>query len=292
MKKCMLCPRGCNVDRENIVGFCGEKGMKIAHAMLHKWEEPIISGKNGSGAIFFSGCNMKCVYCQNYELSRGKIGKYSTKEEFIELIKNLEKAGAHNINLVTPTHFVREIKSALTEYKPTVPIVYNSSGYETEETIKSLENIVDVYLMDFKYYGNDEAVKYSSAPNYFEYASNAILKIKNIVGEDRIENGLIKKGLIIRILILPGLSSGAIKILDWIKENLGTKTIISIMNQYIPLGEAKNYPEINKKVSPIEYKRVVNHALNLGFCNAFIQEDCSASEVYVPEFKKEKLFGF
>lgn len=292
MKKCELCPRRCSVNREIEKGFCGEKGVRIAHAMLHKWEEPIISGQNGSGAIFFSGCNMKCVYCQNYELSRGLIGKNASTTDLVDLLKKLEDAGAHNINLVTPTHFTNEIKQAFNIYKPSIPIVWNSSGYESSSVVEGLQGYVDVFLVDVKYYTEESSVRYSSAPNYFKTATKSLITMRRIIPKDVIENGLIKKGIIVRVLILPGLTCEAIKILDWIKENIGQDTIISIMNQYVPMGEAKNYPEINRKVTPLEYKRVVNHAINLGLKNAFIQEDSSASKEFVPEFKKEKLFGY
>lgn len=292
MDKCKLCPRECKVNRKTELGFCGEKGIRIAHAMLHKWEEPIISGERGSGAIFFSGCNMKCVYCQNYELSRGLVGKNASVEELVKLIKDLESAGAHNINLVTPTHFVREIKEALEIYKPKIPVVWNTSGYENPEIIDSLKGYVDVFLTDIKYYSDESGVKYSSAPNYFKLAGLSTIAMRGITGEDIIENGIMTRGLIIRILLLPGFTNETIKILEWIKDNLGEGTIISIMNQYLPMGEAKNCPEINRKVTRLEYKRVVMKAKELGFKNAFIQEETSASEEFVPEFKKDKSFGF
>ena len=254
--KCNICPRNCNIDRNSLTGFCSEKSMRISHVMLHHWEEPLISGEcnsTGSGTIFFAGCNLKCVYCQNYEISSNGNGILTAPEKLVEIIKDLENQGALNINFVTPTHFTDEIITALKIYKPSIPIVWNTSGYETIETLEKLIGLVDVFLTDLKYFSPELSKKYSSCPNYFEFASNAILKMREIVGDDEIQNGLMKKGVIIRHMVLPSCSTDSIKILDWINSNLGNKTIISIMNQYTPYHKAKNFPEINKKLKPIEY---------------------------------------
>jgi putative pyruvate formate lyase activating enzyme len=200
------------------------------------------------------------------------------------LIEFLEKQGAYNINLVTPTHFSDKIIEALKIYKPNIPVVWNTSGYEKPEIIESLKGYVDIFLTDLKYYDGDLSNKLSKAPNYFDYASQSILKMREVVGEDVIENGLMKRGLIVRHLVLPNNSSDSCAILDWIAENLGNSTIVSLMNQYVPFFKAKEMPEINRLVSNIEYKRVVQKAITLGFDNAFIQDSSSADEIYVPPF--------
>lgn len=288
-----MCPRGCNVDRSNSSGFCGPNKIKIAHAMIHKWEEPVISGdgtKGGSGAIFFSGCNLKCVYCQNKDISRGAVGKDFTPENLVNLIKELETDGAYNINFVTPTHFTDEIITALKLYKPKVPVVWNTSGYEKPETIEKLKGFVDIFLTDLKYVNEEISLKYSKAKDYFYYASRAIKKMREQVPKDIIENGLMKKGLIIRHLVLPSNTSDSIAVLNWINDNLGNKTIVSIMSQFTLNGEEEQYPELNKHLTKIEYTRVVKKAVSLGFKNAYIQEHSSSSADYIPEFLKENKY--
>lgn len=295
MDKCLQCPRNCGIDRKINQGFCGEKSLRVSHVMLHHWEEPIISGSeadNGSGTIFFTGCNLKCVYCQNWEISNNGIGKSISVSELVEIIKKLENAGALNINLVTPTHFANEIISALKTYKPKVPVVWNTSGYENPEIIEKLSGLVDVFLTDLKYFSTSLASKYSKANDYFDFASKSILKMREVVGDDIIENGLMKKGIIIRHMVLPGCSKDSIEILEWIHKNMGNKTRLSIMNQYLPCFKAKEYAEINKKVTMIEYKRIVNYAIKLGFENIFTQDISSSSEDFIPEFKGEKPFGY
>lgn len=294
MEKCNLCPRRCGVNRLNTSGYCGTKKLKIAYVMMHKWEEPLISGEvrvgAGSGAIFFSGCNLKCVYCQNKEISGGARGKEVSPQELANIFKELEKDGANNINLVTPTHFASEIIESLKIYKPSIPVVWNTSGYESIETIDKLKGYVDIFLTDLKYYTEESAHKYSKAPNYFEVASKSLIKMREIAGKDIIENGLMKKGIIVRHLIIPGLSGESVKILNWIKQNLGAHTIISLMSQFTPNGELKNYPEINKKLTNIEYNRVVSKARELGFYNAFIQDLDSSSEEYIPHFLEKSKY--
>ena len=265
--------------------------MIISYSMLHHFEEPIISGEpcdqRGSGTIFFGGCNMKCVYCQNYELSHGVKGGEVSVLCLAYLMEFLEKQGAYNINLVTPTHYADKIIEALKIYKPNIPVVWNTSGYEKPEVIESLRGYVDIFLTDLKYYDSKLSNKLSKAPNYFEYASKSILKMREIVGEDIIENGLMKKGLIVRHLVLPNASSDSCDILEWISKNLGKDTIVSIMNQYLPFYKAKEIPEINRKLNLLEYKRVVQKALSLGLNNAFIQDEQSADECFVPPFNDE-----
>lgn len=281
----------CGIDRDVNIGFCGEKQIRISYTMLHHWEEPIISGEEsdaGSGTIFFTGCNLKCVYCQNHEISRNGEGKRVNVDELICIIKDLENRGALNINFVTPTHFIDEIISALKLYKPKVPVVWNTSGYELPEKIEELIGLVDVFLTDFKYIDKELSKKYSKAENYFDYASKSILKMRKIVGDDIINNGIMKKGIIIRHMVLPSCTADSVKVLEWIKENLGNNTIISVMNQYIPCAEACNFPEINRRVKPLEYKRVVNKAVELGFTNIYAQDITSASTDYIPNFNTNK----
>lgn len=279
----------CGVNREIKIGFCGEKNIRVSHTMLHHWEEPIISGEEsdaGSGTIFFTGCNLKCVYCQNHEISRNGDGELVSVLGLVEIIKNLEKQGALNINFVTPTHFIDEIIEAIKIYKPKVPVVWNTSGYELPEKIEELKGFVDVFLTDLKYFDKELSKKYSKAENYFDFASKSILKMREIVGEDKIVDGLMKKGIIIRHMVLPNCTSDSVKVLEWIKESLGTDTIISVMNQYTPCADAEFYQEINRLVKPLEYKRVVNKAIDLGFKNIYAQDNSSASTDYIPKFKQ------
>ncbi len=282
---CAICPRKCNINRAKNLGFCGVKEkIKISKVMLHQFEEPIISVNKGSGAIFFAGCNLKCVFCQNYKISHKLKGKYISIKKLANIFKKLEKKGATNINLVTPTHYTTQIIDALKIYKPKIPVVWNSSGYETPQTIEILKDFIDVYLVDLKYFSNQLALKYSKAGDYFENASASIIQMKKNQPKDIIENGIIKKGIIIRHLVLPSHTDDSIKCLNFIENNLGTNTIVSIMSQYEPTYEAVNYPEINKKITPLEYKRVVNYAINLGLKNAYVQELSSASSIYTPKF--------
>ena len=282
---CNFCPRQCNVDRKEKLGYCKQtERLKLAKVMLHRYEEPIISGTRGSGAIFFSGCNLRCVFCQNYPISQGDKGKECTVDELINIFKHFEKIGAHNINLVSPTQFAYQIATALKIYKPKIPIVWNSNGYESSEMVEMLSGLVDIYLVDLKYSDNALALKYSRAKDYVENSHIAIMKMKEQQPVDIIENGLMKKGMIIRHLILPTHTSDSIKCLDFIAKNLGKDSIVSIMSQYEPRYDAKNYPEINRKIRAIEYKRVVNHALNLGLHNAYIQDLSSADSKYTPKF--------
>ena len=287
-KLCNICPRKCNVNRTKTSGFC-KSGVnpKVSKVMLHYFEEPPISGGNGSGAIFFSSCTLKCVYCQNFNISTCSVGKEISVDTLVSLFKQLESAGANNINLVTPTHFTEQIIEALDKYRPKIPIVWNTSGYESQETIKKLKDYVDIYLTDFKYFSSELSNKYSLAPNYFEECSKAILEMKYNQPENIFdETGLMKKGLIIRHLCLPNQTKDSEKIIDWIFENLGNKTIISLMSQYFPMGNAEKYPEINRKIKPLEYKLLVNKLNKLGFNNVFLQDFSSASDEFTPDFSE------
>ena len=280
--KCELCPRKCGIDRKTQVGFCGAKTLKVARVMKHFWEEPIISGTNGSGAIFFSHCSLKCIYCQNKEISQDGKGEEITVNNLVEIFKELEKTGVHNINLVTPTHYTDEIISALKIYRPRVPIVWNTSGYEEVSTIKKLKGYVDIFLTDIKYFSSDISSKLSYAKDYFEKASKAVLQMRDNIPEDIVENEVMKKGLIIRHLVLPSFSADSLKIVEWINNNLGNKTYISLMSQYLPLNDSP--APINRKIKLIEYKIVMNKLLKLGFNNTFIQDMDSANEKFIPKF--------
>ena len=290
LKKCELCPRKCQVNRLNgETGFCGATDkIKIARAALHQWEEPCISGTNGSGTVFFSHCTLKCVFCQNYNLSHNNFGKEITIERLSQIFLNLQEKKAHNINLVTPTHYIPQIIEAIKLSKNnglTIPIVYNSSGFETLETIKLLNGYIDIYLPDFKYFNNDIAKKYSFANNYFDNISDCLLEMFNQVGEPQFENDIMQKGMIIRHLVLPGFTKDSMNILNHIFKNFKNKVYISIMNQYTPIiSNLKNYPEIARNLTDKEYDEVLDYAISLGIENAFIQEGETAKESFIPDF--------
>ena len=256
----------------------------VARAALHFWEEPVISGKNGSGAIFFSGCTMRCIFCQNLEISHKKYGKMISETEFIDIMKRLEGQGAENINLVNPTHFVPFIRSALIKYKPSVPVVYNTGGFDSVESLKSLEGLVDVYLPDIKYFDPDVSKKYSGCDNYFGFASKAVLEMQRQVKSNLIENGIMKRGIIIRHLVLPKNTEQSIKILNWISENLPKDTYISLMSQYTPCGREYKYKELNRRIVSAEYSKVIDEFERLGFTKGFMQERNSADTEYIPKF--------
>lgn len=285
---CNLCPRKCNINREVNVGFCGVTNtVKVARAELHYWEEPIISGNKGSGTIFFSGCNLKCVYCQNHNISKNAFGKEITVLRLSQIIKELEEKGAHNINLVTPSHYVPQIVEALKIYKPKIPVVYNTSGYDSLKELKMLEGFVDVYLTDLKYYDSSLSQKYSGAVDYFDVATVAIKEMVRQQPKNIIENGLIKKGVIIRHMVLPTYYKDSFTVLDWIKNNLGEQTIVSVLGQYTPCFNAEKYEEINRKIKPLEYKLVINHFNKIGLKNGYLQSLESADENYIPPFNLE-----
>lgn len=286
IENCTSCPRNCGIDRTKQKGFCGVGStFRVARAALHHWEEPCISGKNGSGTVFFSGCNLKCVYCQNFELSHSCFGKDISDTRLIEIFDELISLGAHNINLVNPTHYAVRLAELFKSKKPSVPIVYNTSGYEKVETLKMLDGIVDIYLTDLKYCDNKVSLKYSKAEDYFACASEALFEMKNQQPKDIFDaDGIMRKGVIVRNLILPGNISQSIKVLDFIADNFSNETIVSLMSQYTPCGKAAEYPTINRRISKREYQTVLNHMGNLGFENAFVQELSSAKEEYIPPF--------
>lgn len=282
---CNQCPRKCNIDRDSKTGICGVNSeYKIARAALHYWEEPCISGENGSGTVFFSGCSLKCVFCQNSVISDGCFGKEISEERLIEIFKELEDSGADNINLVSPTQYALQLADTLSKYKPDIPVVYNTGGYDSVESLKALDGLIDIYLTDMKYVSPSVSKKYSRAENYFEVCSKAVLEMRRQQPEDIFENGLMKKGMIIRHLVLPGNISQGMKMLDWVDENLSNQTIISLMGQYMPCAKAADYPTINRKISKREYDTVILHAEKLGFENVYIQELDSSSQEYIPDF--------
>ena len=293
LEKCYLCPRNCGVNRYHSVGVCGASDkIKVAHYGLHYWEEPIISGDKGSGTIFFSYCNLKCIFCQNYKISTGGYGKEITEERLQELCLELQEKGANNINLVTPTHYVPQIVSSIHKIKDDklkIPIVYNTSSYENVSTIQMLDGIVDIYLADLKYFDDNLACNYSHCKDYFHYASLAISEMVKQIGSFVIENDLMKRGVIVRILILPGHVEDAKRLVHYLYTTYHDDIIISLMNQYTPLKNFDKYPNLNKKVSDDEYQEVVNYALDLGVKYAFIQEGETQSESFIPNFDCSKI---
>lgn len=284
---CNQCPRKCNVERSKTVGRCGVgENFKLARASLHFWEEPCISGKNGSGTVFFSGCNLGCVFCQNYEISHRKIGREVNADELIKIFESLIEKGANNINLVNPTHYALQLADVLSKWKSPVPIVYNSSGYESVETLKILDGLVDIYLPDFKYISSEKARKYSFAEDYPEVAMLALKEMKRQVGADVFdESGLMKKGMIIRHLVLPSNTNASIKALDYLAENYAD-TYISVMAQYTPCGNLTGYDEINRKLTKREYNKIVDYILSLGLDKIFIQDLSSSGDRFIPEFSE------
>ena len=291
LKKCDLCPRNCLVNRYEKVGYCRAKAkLKIALASNHMWEEPVISGRDGSGTIFFSHCNLGCIFCQNYKIRNG-YGKEITIKRFSEICLELQSRGANNINLVTPTHYVTLIRKGLIQAKNRgliIPIVYNTSSYENEATIENMKELVDVYLADLKYYDDSYAKKYSNCNNYFEVATKAIGKMVEQVGSPIIHNGLMKRGVIVRVLLLPGLLEDAKKIIKYLYETYHDNIYISIMNQYTPVDKYV-YEELNNKVAESVYDELVNFAYDIGVRNAFIQEGETQNDSFIPNFNLENV---
>ena len=287
--KCYGCPRQCGIDRDISTGVCGVGVMpKVAKAYLHQWEEPCVSVNNGSGTIFFSGCNLKCVYCQNYKISSECFGKEISIEGLAELYKKMENFGADNINLVTPSHYIDAIVQSLNIYKPSIPIVYNSSGYESVEQLSKLKDLVDIYLVDFKYHSPELAERLSSAKNYPQVAKDTIKLMREYQPNNIYDGDKLIKGVIIRHLILPNHTDDSIAILDWIKDNINNPCI-SLMGQFVPMYKAMEYDDINRKLKPIEYKRVSSYMLKLGLTDGYMQELSSASEEYTPIWDLEGI---
>lgn len=280
---CSICPRHCNVDRSVNLGFCqSPDNFRVARAALHFWEEPCISGKEGSGTVFFSGCNLKCVFCQNNEISAENKGVEISDDKLISIFENLISQGANNINLVNPTHYAKRLAKVLSRWKSPVPIVYNSSGYEEVETLKALDGLIDIYLPDLKYIRTEKAMRYSKAADYFEKASAALLEMRRQV-EDKFDGDIMKSGMIIRHLILPQNTNSSIAVLDFIKSNF-PNTFVSLMAQYTPCGDLSEFPEINRKITKREYEKVVNYAFDNSFDKLFIQKLSSADKSFIPKF--------
>lgn len=290
LNSCTLCPRMCNADRSsNSTGICGETWkVKIARAALHMWEEPCISGSNGSGAIFFCGCPMRCIFCQNYDIANAKAGKEVTIQRLSDIMLELEAKGANNINLVTPTHYVPQIIEALEKAKDkglNIPIVYNTSGYERVETLKMLEGLVDIYLPDYKYTDRVTAQNYSKAGDYCDVITAALDEMYRQTGVPAFNNhNIMTKGMIVRHLVLPGHVKDAKAVIKYLYETYGDNIYISIMNQYTPCAKFEMYPELERKLTKREYETVVDYAIELGVENAFIQEGGTAKESFVPAF--------
>lgn len=290
--KCYLCPRMCGADRENgQIGVCGaDNNIKIARAAPHMWEEPCISGTNGSGTVFFSHCNLKCVFCQNYSISTSGNGKIITQNELADTFLRLEAMGVHNINLVTPTHYITHIIGAIDTAKAhglSLPIVYNTSSYENVNSLKLLDGYIDIYLPDLKYFSDKYAIKYSHAPKYFEIASKAISEMYRQTGVPKFgTDGLMKKGTIVRHLMMPHLLFDSKKIIDYLYKTYKDDIFISIMSQYTPLENAKDYPELSTRISAEYYNCLTNYAAELGIVNAFVQDGESASESFIPPFNE------
>ena len=297
---CTACPRHCGADRETSAGFCGVKNkIMISRAALHFWEEPCLSGteedrngasqenRRGSGTVFFSGCNLRCVYCQNRKISRGEAGRYITKDELAAEMLRLRNIGAYNINLVTPSHYYLQIAEVLKTVRPVlgIPVVSNTSSYDSVEIFRQMDGLIDIYLADYKYDSSELARKYSAAADYPEVARNAIAEMVRQTGTPEFdENGMLKKGVIVRILLLPGHVHEACACVDRIYNTYGDNVILSLMSQYTPVDIPAEYPELNRRVTKREYERLVDHALEIGVENAFIQEGDVAKESFIPEF--------
>lgn len=294
-ENCTLCPRKCDVNRAiGETGFCGEtQTIRAARAALHPWEEPCISGEKGSGTVFFSGCNLGCVFCQNQEISRGKTGKEITPERLLDIFFELKEQGAENINLVTPTHFLPTVLKVVEKAKKEnigIPFVLNSSGYESVDVLKKAEGLIDVYLPDFKYISADLAEQYSRAKDYPEVAKKALAEMvrqqpKCVFSED----GKILKGVIVRHLILPGCVKDSKAVLSYLHKTYKHQIYISIMNQYTPVHHISAFPKLNRPVTAREYERVLEHALSIGIEQAFIQEGETAKESFIPVFENQGI---
>lgn len=293
MEACCLCPRECGVNRlEGKKGFCGvDAKVMVARAALHMWEEPCISGKEGSGAVFFSGCSLGCGFCQNRRISRGQSGKQITIEHLVDIFLNLQEQKANNINLVTAGQFLPQVAEALKRAKAQglhIPVVYNSSGYEKAEMLKMLDGLVDIYLPDFKYMDPELAGKYSHAKDYPQVAKLALEEMVRQVGMPEFDScGMMKRGVIVRHLLLPGHVKNSKNVLKYLYETYRDKIYISMMNQYTPMPTMKDDPQLSRKVTDREYERLINYAISLGLNNGFIQEGETAKESFIPEFDGE-----
>ncbi len=294
-RSCVLCPRSCRADRVKSFGFCqASNQVKVARAALHHWEEPCISGTRGSGTVFFSGCTLRCCFCQNFTISHEGFGKEISVQKLADIFLQLQTQGAHNLNLVTATQYLPSIIEALDLIRErlVIPVVYNCGGYERAEVIKALKDYVNIWLPDLKYQDSYIASRYSQTPDYFQYASKAILQMIRQTGTTVFdEHGLITSGVIIRHMVLPGLKEDSIRLLHWIRETLPPESCyISLLSQYTPFYRAKkggNFPEISRRITTYEYEKVLDAAVELGLTNGFMQEKSSAKEEYTPSFNLE-----
>ena len=291
MKGCSLCPRKCGADRDNgRKGYCGESNtLRVARTSLHQWEEPCITGEYGSGTVFFSGCGLKCVFCQNHNIADSQVGMEFTIEELADAFLRLQEKKAANINLVTAGHFVNSLVPVIQRAKEkglVIPIVYNTSGYESVETLQRLKGLIDIYLPDCKFYDSDIAEKYAKAPDYFRVAGAAIEEMVAQVGEPIFdeESGTLKKGVIVRHLILPGHTKDSREIIKYLYERYGNTIYISILNQYTPMNLWEEYPNLNRKVTKREYEKVLDYAISIGVEQAFFQEGETADSSFIPKF--------
>lgn len=290
LSDCTICPRNCHVNRlAGETGYCRTgAGIILARAALHMWEEPCISGERGSGTVFFSGCSLGCVYCQNEQIAKNHIGKEVTIERLVDIYFELKSQGAANINLVTPTHMLYDVISSIQSAKQQgfdLPFVYNCGGYEKPESIRLLDGLIDVYLTDFKYYDDTLAKKYSNAPNYASYASASLQEMVRQTGEAVFnKENMMTKGVIVRHLVLPGCVEDSMEVVKYLYDTYKDRIYISLMNQYTPLPHVSAYPEINRKVTETEYDEVVDYAIDLGVENGFIQEGETATESFIPDF--------
>ena len=295
MEECRLCPRNCGVDRNSgQKGFCGVSAeVKIARAELHMWEEPCLSGKEGSGAVFFSGCALRCRFCQNRAISGGQQGKTVTVKRLADIFLELQEQNANNINLVTAGQFVPQVAAAIILARDQglkIPVVYNSSGYESLNALKMLEGLVDIYLPDFKYMDPDLALKYSHAKDYPEVAKEALKEMVRQVGEPEFDDrGMMQKGIIVRHLLLPGHVRDSKNVLKYLIDTYENRIYISLMNQYTPMPAMKGDPLLSRKVTEREYERLIDYGISLGLENGFIQEGETAKESFIPEFNGEGI---
>ena len=292
---CVQCPRKCNKEREegkeSSFGYCQVSVLpKVARAALHFWEEPCISGEEGSGTVFFSGCNLRCVYCQNVEIAAGVRGRTISTERLAEIFLELQEKGANNINLVTPSHYYAQIKEALllVKEKLHIPVIANTSSYDSVEVLREMEGLIDIYLADYKYADSALAAKYSHATDYPQVAAEALKEMFRQVGEPEFdERGIMKKGMVVRHLLLPGCIEDSKAVLKYLYETFGDSVFISIMNQYTPLVHVKPYPELNRRITEEEYEEIVDYAIELGIENGFVQEGETAEESFIPAFDEE-----
>ena len=293
---CRLCPRACGVTRlpgrDDGPGYCGMGAdALVSRAALHHWEEPCISGTRGSGTVFFAGCSLKCIFCQNYEISHRNRGKRVSVSSLRKMMDDLVGQGAHNINLVNPTHFSAFLAETLTGYTPGVPVVYNSSGYESMESLALMKGKVDVYLPDFKYFDDALAVAYSAAPNYFETTRQAIMEMLDQVGPPQMDSdGMLQRGVVVRHLVLPGHTADSIKLLQALYQQFGRDILYSVMFQYIPMGEAACFPRINRRLTTLECRRVQDVLEGMDVAG-YVKGRASASEEYVPDFSLQGVIG-